>query len=94
MDQLNTDEKVKLPSRFQVGDHIGVILNDQTKFGGYVTTVHFTESKVKYDIAVVVNSYSNPPDVNDTVEEILLKTRLYNIDSAFVVSKAELHNSY
>jgi hypothetical protein len=63
-----------LPSAFQIGDHVKLSI-----FGadlpGQVLTVHFYESKVKYDVCVY--------DL-DEIGTPKYETRLYNIDSAFV----------
>lgn len=68
---------MKLPSKYQVNDHVRLDFFD----AGFVKNctiikVHFTESKVLYDVDVTIGT-----DVNGKPN----KTRLYNIDSCFVV---------
>lgn len=65
----------KLPSQFQFGDPVKIELNkDNTLNNGEIAKIHFSPSKVLYDIDFKVieiggKSYS---------------TRIHNIDSAFV----------
>lgn len=58
-----------LPSRHQIGDEVILSINEsQNK--AKVLAVHFTVSKVKYDLEIPI--YGESP------------TRMYNIDSCFV----------
>lgn len=64
-----------LPSHHQLGDKVTVSYGDGVKiYGAWVIKIHFTESKVSYDVEfpIVVDGrgYST--------------TRMYNIDSVFV----------
>lgn len=66
------DESNILPSRFQIGDEVLVNMFE----AGYIKNckvikIHFTKSKVSYDLEI------------DTEN---LFTRLYNIDSVFIDS--------
>lgn len=69
----------QLPSKFQLGSRVFVDLKQAGAFDAFVIRVHFTVSKVSYDVSV---------DVGANDEEVF-KTRLYNIDSAFVVEPNE-----
>lgn len=64
-----------LPSRFQLGDVVSVRFKDFTISKAYVIKVHFTESKVLYDLNVCILG-----DGGDT----LTTTRIYNVDSAII----------
>lgn len=73
MKQL-TKEQV-LPSRFQIGDLVSLKFEPWLVVTtGSVFKVHFTESKVFYDVEVVLY-----PDL-----EAECYTRIYNIDSALL----------
>lgn len=67
-------EKLKLPSAHQPGDAVDLCFPSRTEISAKVLKVHFTESKVCYDLelAFVLSS-----------QEIHY-TRIYNVDSAFV----------
>lgn len=84
MDQLNTDEKIVLPSRFQPGDDVTVDFTHDRKFTGVVTCVHFSKSNVKYDVDLVITHYVHGDPETGSPEETTIRTRIYNIDSAFV----------
>lgn len=69
-------ESNKLPSRFQIGDRVQINFGK----GGLLSPcniikVHFTESKVLYDVDVLILADD---------EKSQSSTRIYNIDSCFV----------
>lgn len=63
-----------LPSRFQVKEVVNFILNETTHTST-VNAIHFTESKVRYDLDVWINKDGGNSS-----------TRIYNVDSCFVES--------
>jgi hypothetical protein len=74
------DKDTWLPSQFNIGDI--VIFSVNQSFGeipypykANVIAVHFYEGKVKYDLSIPI--YNEPP------------TRIYNIDSCFVLPLKE-----
>jgi predicted RNA-binding protein len=70
---MNLDSLVKLhklPSRFQFGDVVKIDLENFKIGRAWVIKVHFTKDKVQYDLELYLGAKS--------------KTRLYNIDAAFV----------
>lgn len=78
----------KLPSKFQLEDKVKVVFGDAGTINNCkIIKVHFSHSKVLYDIEVVM--HNEMADVNFSnneegyIEEALL-TRLYNVDSVFV----------
>lgn len=75
MDQLNTKrpDEIRLPSRFQIDDVVELCLLNSIRC--QVHAVHFLPGKVKYDLDAVVGHDSHGKE---------LRTRLYNVDSAFV----------
>lgn len=62
-------EKMTLPSQHQIGDSVWFNLWSNS-IPAEVHAVHFSASKVKYDLNVV-------PNKGDT-------TRIYNVDSVFI----------
>lgn len=73
-------DEMHLPSRFQIGDNVRLNFSFSGGVGNCeVIKVHFTESKVLYDILVKITEYD--VDIADEKETYI---RLYNIDSAFV----------
>lgn len=67
-----------LPSKFQIGEECSINFYD----AGFireakVIKVHFTESKVMYDVEICVKK-------SPAGEEHNMYTRLYNVDSIFV----------
>lgn len=84
MGQLNTDEKIVLPSRFQPDDAVTVDFTQDRKFTGVVTGVHFYKSKVKYDVDLVITNFVHGDPETGNPEETTIRTRIYNVDSAFV----------
>ncbi len=79
--------KPKLPSRFQLGS---LVFFDAEVSGQVnncrIIKVHFTESKVLYDLEVAIVDETAPVLKNKRKPKpkISYTTRLYNIDSAFV----------
>ncbi len=76
--QSGMPEQTLLPSQFDIGEK--VIFSINQSFGdnpfpytAEVLAVHFYEGKVKYDLSIPI--YGEPP------------TRIYNIDSCFVLPK-------
>lgn len=69
-------EKKKLPSRFQNGDKVKLCFSNAGELtNAEVIKVHFSESKVLYDVELAIA-------IIETDE--LYHTRLYNVDSVFV----------
>lgn len=68
----------KLPSRFQIGDTVAIKLGGFTVDKAEIIKVHFTNSKVFYDLGVEFDSPTTPEGGGNGF------TRLYNIDSALV----------
>lgn len=67
-------------SRFAMGEDVAINFGYAGNFGACkVTGVHFTLSKVRYDIEIETSAPEKPTH----------KTRLYNIDSDFVMSRTE-----
>lgn len=58
-----------LPSRFQINDLVCVKFKDFTITKAKVIKVHFTESKVLYDLQIIFSDESST------------STRIYNVDS-------------
>lgn len=76
------EAELNLPSHYKIGDHVAVNLGYSGKFGGAkVTGVHFTASKVRYDLEIIV--------VRREPEEANHVTRIYNVDSALVISRED-----
>jgi hypothetical protein len=76
-----------MDSRFKHGDHVAVDFGYSGKFGGSkVTGVHFTASKVRYDLEIITKKdYVDEPKT----PAYDLVTRIYNVDSGFVMSRQE-----
>jgi len=87
--QMATEKERRLPSRFDFGDKVQVHFNDAgTIKNCEVIKIHFTESKVFYDVSVK-SHYAKPSEGEAPSEfwdddEHAYYTRLYNIDSAIV----------
>ena len=81
--QMNLDSLShvnKLPSKYQIGNKVILDFGKSGKLiGGRIIKVHFTESKVLYDVDLVIES----PDGKTGGY-----TRIYNIESDFVKSAA------
>ena len=74
----------RLPSRFQNGDQVTLNFYDAGKIiNCEVIKVHFTESKVLYDVIVQIPTYEYKGTPQQKVATPI-HTRLYNIDSCFV----------
>jgi|GEM_PF-6505589 len=86
IDRLSEGRR-RLPSRHQIGDRVKVVLNDSGEItNAEIIKVHFTESKVFYDLVVFFH-YAKPADEGQPVEyqeDMTGATRLYNVDSCFV----------
>jgi hypothetical protein len=68
-----------LPSRFQIGDKVSIrLLPMFIVDSAEVIKVHFTKSKVLYDLELEFD-YPTPPDNGEKGY-----TRIYNIDSALL----------
>lgn len=66
-----------LPSQFQVNDRVKLdFFKEGTVTGCKIIKIHFSESKVLYDVEIS-STYKNKPDEK-------WSTRLYNVDSNFV----------
>jgi len=80
---MSTINRIKLPSQHQIGDKAVFSINQKGLEGdadyevcnmtATILAVHFYEGKVKYDLEIPIAE--EPP------------TRLYNIDSCFVLKK-------
>lgn len=68
----------KLPSTHQFGDEVNVTFFNNGVFTGTVVKIHFTESKVFYDLEVEFK-YKGLDELGST--------RVYNVDSAFVTAR-------
>lgn len=87
-EQTPIDSDSKLPSRFNFGDPVivyfgtaGIIRNCT------VIKIHFTESKVSYDVEVKWRHLESADKISAGVDkERELTDRLYNLDSAVVLS--------
>lgn len=72
--------------RFKIGENVAVNFGYAGAFGACkVTGIHFTTNKVKYDVEIRLEHESEAEAKQRTVNT----TRLYNIDSDFVVSRQE-----
>lgn len=81
--ESSSDNSSKLPSMFQIGDLVTLNFGSAGKVtGADIIKVHFTESKVFYDVMIVLDGPL--PTVNSDEIGKSLFTRLYNIDSCFV----------
>lgn len=70
--------KNKLPSQFQIGDYVSInVGEDFIVRVAQVLNVHFSESKVKYDLSIHM-----------TVDKKFYQTRIYNVDSS-MLNKAD-----
>lgn len=75
---------IELPSRFKPKDAVEVCLADAGRIKNCtVIKVHFTESKVLYDVEVW-GHFQKEDGTYHSEEEQTWSTRLYNIDSAFI----------
>jgi len=73
------EKKNELPSRFKIGDKVSIRLRPMFVVDtAEVIKIHFTESKVFYDLDVEFD-YPTPPD--DGKKGV---TRIYNVDSAML----------
>lgn len=74
--QFDTSDKNAntLPSKYQIGDAVTFKVGN-VKIGAKVISVHFTISKVRYDLEIKTDENT---------------TRIYNVDSCYVVDYAEL----
>lgn len=75
--KLTKADRSKTPSQFQIGERVYLDFQTSGALDGFVTGIHFTKSKVRYDVSV---------DLLSKGSDEILKTRLYNIDSAFIVA--------
>lgn len=76
-----------LPSGHQLGEPVHLVFgNEGTLTHCKVIKVHFTESKVLYDIEVSGNfdAWKDVVDQEDVKKNNIWSTRLYNVDSCFV----------
>jgi len=72
--------KQKLPSNFQVGEQVSILFRpDFLVTKAVVTKVHFTASKVQYDLDVHIRIAES-----DSHPEGFTTTRIHNIDAAIV----------
>lgn len=87
-DQWHQAKSGPLPSRFQNGDPVVVYLGTAGIIQNCVVIkVHFTESKVLYDVEVRWQHLESADNVSAGVDkERYLFDRLYNLDSAVVFS--------
>lgn len=81
-----------LPSRFKIFDEVELDFLEAGKISNcYILKVHFSESKVLYDVSVLVQTIPlTPEEIEKTRDGKTVfpsrnyRTRLYNIDSCFV----------
>lgn len=87
-EKLNTKSVKKLPSRFQIGDKVKLVFGDAgTLTNCRILKVHFSESKVLYDVEVIMHYQMIDTDFSKDMDTYLKEeflTRLYNVDSAFL----------
>jgi hypothetical protein len=77
----------KLPSRYQLGDDVVLDFNDAGRVkNGKVIKVHFTESKVLYDVEIL----SHYQTLSGQYGEEVYRSRLYNVDSCNVFSALQM----
>lgn len=84
MGEYNTEGRIVLPSQFQPDDEVMVDFTHGRKLKGVVTCVHFSRSNVKYDVDLVITNFVHGDPESGSPEETIIRTRIYNIDSAFV----------
>lgn len=77
-----SSSNITLPSTWQLGDRVIVNFGVNGNFRGEIIKIHFTESKVTYDLEIEILSNL----VGSSVTQSLGVTRIYNVDSAFVGS--------
>lgn len=87
--EKNGIKQKSLPSRFQIGEKVKLNFFSAGELSrGEVIKIHFSESKVLYDVEIVVSTEdeADKPDeqARDYLPQIMV-TRLYNVDSVFVV---------
>jgi hypothetical protein len=79
INEMAYDNRNHLPSRYQIGDKVkcnwfnNLVINEAE-----VIKVHFTESKVLYDLEVIIHF------INEEDERDVTFTRLYNVDSGLL----------
>lgn len=84
-----------LPSRFKVFDEVELDFLEAGKISNcYILKVHFSESKVLYDVSVLVQTIPLTPEEIEKIRDGKTvypsrdyRTRIYNIDSSFVKPK-------
>lgn len=71
-----------MESQFKIDDQVAINFGYAGHFGACrVTGIHFTRNKVKYDVEIALEHES------EAEGRTVNKTRLYNIDSDFVISR-------
>jgi hypothetical protein len=82
-------DSLRLPSQWAFGDRVKLVFNESGVINNAeIVKIHFTASKVFYDVDVIFH-YAKPteegqPTEYHNSEEYEGHTRLYNVDSAFV----------
>jgi uncharacterized Fe-S cluster-containing radical SAM superfamily enzyme len=87
--KVNPQKRKTLPSRFQLGDKVKLnffAAGEVTR--GEVVKIHFTDRKVLYDVEIVISTLDEADKPDEQMIDYLpdiSTTRLYNIDSVFVI---------
>lgn len=69
-------------ARHSHGDIVGVDFGQSGRFtDAKITGIHLTASKVRYDLEIII--FKNPEEFDDLI------TRIYNVDSVFIMTLEE-----
>jgi hypothetical protein len=86
---ISLSRKFILPSKFNIGDKVKIVFGDAgTIKNCKIIKVHFSHSKVLYDVEVIIHNEMIESDFISNKEKYIkeaLLTRLYNIDSVFIL---------
>lgn len=67
--------EIKLPSRYQIGDKVSIKISSMFVVeSAEIIKIHFSESKVTYDLLVRLDIFKDEAESSFT--------RIYNVDSA------------
>lgn len=81
-----------LPSKHQIGDKVTFRLNRECSCEARVVNVHFSQSKVRYDLSIDIDFGELDPEdkisdwtgYNVPIGSKVGSTRIYNVDSLLV----------
>lgn len=86
---ISLSRKFILPSKFNIGDKVKIVFGDDgTIKNCKIIKIHFSHSKVLYDVEVIIHNEMVGSDFSSNEEKYIkedLLTRLYNIDSVFIL---------